>query len=82
MNFLAFFWSKITPPIVLLIKIWAFSFNKVVSSIQFEFSFDFTLFLMFLSLTCCNILLFVSLFVGFCVDHLVLSSVCSSYLKY
>ena len=44
-------------------KIWAFFFNKVVSSTRSDFSFDFPLFFMFLSPTCCG----VWLFVGFCV---------------
>ena len=50
-------------------KICTFSFNKVVFSTRSEFYLTFLCFLMFLSLTYCDVCFFVSLFIGFCVDN-------------
>ena len=51
------------------IRIWAFSYNKVASPTNFEFSFNFLLFFMFLSSTCYSMWLchrtMIDLFVGF-----------------
>ena len=50
-------------------QICTFSFNKLVFSTRSKFYLIFLCFLMFLSLTCCNVCFFVSLFIGFCVDN-------------
>ena len=50
-------------------KICNFSFNKVVFSTRSEFYLIFLSFLMFLSLTCCDVCFFVSLLIGFYVDN-------------
>ena len=55
-------------------KILAFSLNKMVYSIRFEFSFDFPLFFMFMLSTRYDVWLYrcmtVVLFISFCVDDL------------
>ena len=57
-------WPEITTLIASLTQIWVFFLNKVVSSTQFEFSFHFPLFFMYLSSTYGGMWLFINFCAG------------------